>query len=98
LVLVNGEVKIMAITAAKARADLFTLIAQVNNKAKAIHIKSKQGNAVLVAESEWKAIVETLYVLGNPVNSKVLLDSIEDGKKNKGTVYDFDQLDDLFGN
>jgi antitoxin YefM len=87
----------MAITASEARAQLFPLIAQVNANAKPLHITSKQGNAVLVAESEWEAMLETLYVLGNPVNAKILLESIEDGKKGKGTVYRFDQLDDLFG-
>ena len=87
----------MAITASEARANLFPLIAQVNENAKPLHITSKQGNAVLVAESEWEAMLETLYLLGNPVNAKILLDSIEDGKKGKGTVYRFDQLDDLFG-
>ena len=87
----------MAITASEARANLFPLIAQVNENAKPLHITSKQGNAVLVAESEWEAMLETLYLLGNPVNAKILLDSIEDGKKGKGTVYRVDQLDDLFG-
>lgn len=87
----------MAITASEARANLFPLIAQVNENAKPLHITSKQGNAVLVAESEWEAMLETLYLLGNPVNAKILLDSIEDGKKGKGTVYRIDQLDDLFG-
>jgi antitoxin YefM len=88
---------IMAITASEARAQLFPLIASVNENAKPLHITSKQGNAVLVAESEWEAMLETLYVLGNPVNAKILLESIADGKKGKGTVYRFDQLDDLFG-
>lgn len=87
----------MAITASEARAQLFPLIAQVNENAKALHITSKQGNAVLVAESEWEAMLETLYVLGNPVNAKVLLDSIDDGKKGKGKVFKFEQLDELFG-
>ena len=88
---------IMAITASEARANLFPLIAQVNENAKPLHITSKQGNAVLVAESEWEAMLETLYLLGNPVNAKILMESIEDGKKGKGKVYRFDQLDDLFG-
>ena len=87
----------MAITASEARANLFPLIAQVNENAKPLHITSKQGNAVLVAESEWEAMLETLYLLGNPVNAKILMDSIEDGKKGKGKVYRFDQLDELFG-
>ncbi len=91
------EGSIMAITASEARANLFPLIAQVNENAKPLHITSKQGNAVLVSESEWEAMLETLYVLGNPVNAKILLDSIEDGKKGRGKVYRFDQLDDLFG-
>ena len=87
----------MAITASEARAQLFPLIAQVNENAKPLHITSKQGNAVLVAESEWEAMLETLYVLGNPVNAKILLDSIDEARKGKGKVFKFEQLDDLFG-
>ncbi|TNV70852.1 hypothetical protein FGO68_gene12294 [Halteria grandinella] len=87
----------MAITASEARAQLFPLIAQVNENAKPLHITSKQRNAVLVAESEWEAMLETLYVLGNPVNAKILLDSIDEAKKGKGKVFKFEQLDQLFG-
>jgi antitoxin YefM len=78
--------------------DLNNWIIKTNNDLKPIHLISDTGKAVLIAESEWNAILETLYVLGNPVNARVLLASIEDAKKSKGTVYDFDQLDDLFGN
>ena len=58
----------MVVTASQARAQLFSLIEQVNNDSMPIIIISKKGNAVLVSESEWKSMLETMYVLRTPTN------------------------------
>ena len=55
----------MVITASQARAELFPLIQQVNEDREHIVISSKNGNAVLVSESEWESLLETVYLMRN---------------------------------
>jgi len=62
----------MVITASEARSQLFPLIEQVNNDSTPVIITSKKGNAVLVSESEWEAIIETMYLLRTPTNRERL--------------------------
>ena len=77
----------MAITATEARAKLFPLIEQVNTDLKPIVITSKNGNAVLIAESEYEAILETEYLLSSPANRKHLLDSIAQADRGETFPY-----------
>ena len=65
----------MVITASQARTQLFPLIEQVNNDSMPITITSKKGNAVLISESEWEAMLETIYLLRTPTNRKRLAKS-----------------------
>lgn len=65
----------MVITASEARSQLFPLIEQVNNDSTPVVITSKRGNAVLVSESEWEAMVETMYLLRTPANRERLAKS-----------------------
>lgn len=65
----------MVITASEARSQLFPLIEQVNTDSTPIIITSKKGNAVLISESEWEAIVETMYLLRTPANRERLAKS-----------------------
>ncbi len=51
------------ITASKARADLNRLLNEAAETHKPVQITGKQANAVLVAEEDWRAIQETLYLL-----------------------------------
>ena len=68
----HRQEQIMVITASQARAQLFPLIEQVNNDSTPIIITSKKGNVVLVSESEWDSIVETMYLLRSPGNREHL--------------------------
>jgi antitoxin YefM len=52
----------MAISASTAREKLFPLIEQVNQDLKPVLITSKNGNAVLISESEYESIIETNYL------------------------------------
>jgi antitoxin YefM len=63
------------ITASEARSRLFPLMEQVNTDSTPILITSKKGNAVLVSESEWEAIIETMYVLRTTANREQLAKS-----------------------
>jgi antitoxin YefM len=77
----------MAITASDARAQLFPLIEKVNADASAVVITSKNGNAVLISQSEYEAMIETNYLLASPANRERLLESIKEGEAGLGTVY-----------
>jgi len=53
-------------TATEARKDIYNLIESVEDDHKPVHITSKRANAVLIAESDWRNIQETLYLLSIP--------------------------------
>lgn len=61
--------------ATKARQNLFRLIDQVNDSHEPVLITGKKASAVLISESDWKAIEETLYLSGIPG----MVESIRDG-------------------
>ncbi|MFM6840960.1 MAG: type II toxin-antitoxin system Phd/YefM family antitoxin [Candidatus Planktophila sp.] len=62
----------MSIPASNARANFFKLIEQVNDDQEAVLITSNAGNAVLVSESEWENMLETVYLLGHPESRRNL--------------------------
>jgi prevent-host-death family protein len=55
-----------AVSATAARANLYRLIDQVNDEAEPLTITGRRGNAVLIGESDWQAIQETLYLQSVP--------------------------------
>lgn len=54
------------ISATKARSQLYKLIDEANNSHEPIQITGKRGNAVLLSESDWSSIQETLYLNSIP--------------------------------
>jgi len=54
------------LTASAARARLYKLLDQTNDRHEPIQITGKRSNAVLVSEDDWRAIQETLHLLGTP--------------------------------
>lgn len=50
----------------ESEANLFDLITQVNESHEPITITGKKGSAVLIAEDDWSAINETLFLLSTP--------------------------------
>jgi prevent-host-death family protein len=54
------------ISATSARSGLYRLIDATLDDHEPIQITAKRGNAVLVSEVDWRAIQETLYLLGIP--------------------------------
>lgn len=67
-----------AITATKARKNIYQLIQEVNANSAPITITSQKGkNAVLIGEEDWRAIEETLYLISIPG----MVDSIIEGGK-----------------
>jgi prevent-host-death family protein len=55
-----------ALTASEARANLYRLIDETAASHQPIHISGKRSSAVLIAEEDWRAIQETLYLLAVP--------------------------------
>lgn len=54
------------LTASEARAKLYRLIDEAAESHKPIHITGKRNNAVLLSESDWSSIQETMYLLSIP--------------------------------
>ena len=54
------------LTITEARSNLYRLIDTVADSHEPILITGKRGNAVLVSEEDWRAIEETIYLLGVP--------------------------------
>lgn len=55
-----------AVSATSARANLYRLIDQVNEESEPLTITGQRGNAVLVSETDWQAIQETLFLESVP--------------------------------
>lgn len=53
-------------TASSARANLYRLIDEVQSSHEPVIITGKRSNAVLIAEEDWRAIEETLYLTSMP--------------------------------
>lgn len=58
-----------AINITNARKELYNLVENVNLYSEPTLIVSKKGNAVLVSESDWNAMQETVYL--NPIPGMV---------------------------
>jgi prevent-host-death family protein len=56
----------MTLSASKARANLYRLMDQTADSHEPIVISGKRCNAVLIAEDDWAAIQETLFLLSIP--------------------------------
>ena len=57
----------IAISAAKARDNIYQIISDVNANCEPITITNNKGkNAVLIGEADWRAIEETLYLMSVP--------------------------------
>ena len=54
------------LTATRARATLYKLMERTAHSHVPIQITGKRGNAVLIAEEDWRAIEETLYLVAIP--------------------------------
>ena len=67
------------LNATEARSKLYALIDETSASHQPIVITGKRGNAVLLAEEDWNAINETLYLLSIPG----MRESIREGMNTK---------------
>ena len=56
----------ITLTATEARKSLFELIKQSNQKHDIFEVQHKSGNAILMSETEYESIQESLYLLSQP--------------------------------
>jgi prevent-host-death family protein len=54
------------LTATEARANLYRLLDEVAETHRPVTITGKRSNAVLISEDDWRAMEETIYLLGIP--------------------------------
>lgn len=65
------------VQAAEAQTSLSVLIAETATSHEPIHIAGEREHAVLIAEEDWRAIQETLYLLSVPGMRESIRDGME---------------------
>lgn len=76
------------ITATNARSDLYKVIDSALEDHEPIQITGKRGNAVLVSESDWRAIQETLYLVGIPGMRESIIEGMNEKVESCSTEVD----------
>ena len=66
------------LNATEARANLYKLIDDTTVNHEPVIITGKRGNAVLLAEEDWNAINETLYLLSALGMRESIIDGMEE--------------------
>jgi len=65
-----------SISATEARRRLYSLIDEVGESHEPVQINGKRGNAVLLSESDWNAIQETLHLVSIPGMRESILEGL----------------------
>lgn len=60
-----------------ARNDLYNLVDMAIKDSEPINIATKNGNAVIISEADYNALLETLYLSSDPEYKKSLLDGMK---------------------
>lgn len=76
-------------TTSQARADLFKLIDNINETHDPIYIVGKRNKAVLIAEEDYRSMLETLYITSIPGMKESIIE------ENKKPLSDFAEEIDL---
>lgn len=63
------------LTTTQARKEIYRLLDEVSESNEPIKITGKRTNAVLISESDWRAIQETLYLSSIPG----MVESVQEG-------------------
>ncbi len=64
------------ISATEARKQLYSLVDRVQESHEPVWITGKRGSAVLIAEDDWRAVQETLYLVSVPGMRESILEGI----------------------
>ena len=66
------------LNATEARANLYKMIDDTTVNHEPVFITGKRGNAVLLAEADWKAINETLHLLSVPGRRESIIKGMQE--------------------
>lgn len=69
------------LTVSEARSGLYKLLDKTAESHEPIQITGKRHNAVLIAEDDWRAINETLYLLSVPKMRESIREGLETSLK-----------------
>ena len=69
----------------EARANLYKLIDDASVSHEPVVITGKRGNAVLLAEGDWNAINETLYLLSVPGMRESIIEGMQENLEETST-------------
>lgn len=81
------------ISASEARANLFSLVEQVNKDHVPRTITSRKGDAVLISKADWESLQETIYLQSIPG----LVESIREAERVDDWVLEAEFLNALNG-
>ena len=65
------------VSVSKARANLYKLLEEAGETHEPLIITGKRGNAVLLAEDDWRAIQESLFLLSIPGMRESIREGLE---------------------
>ncbi len=66
-----------SVTATDARSQLYRLLDEVAQSHEPVLITGKRTNAVLIAEEDWRAIQETMYLLNIPGMRESIVEGLQ---------------------
>jgi len=72
-----GTTPMKTINATEARKKLYRLLDEVGVTSDPIQITGRRTNAVLISESDWRAMQETLYLLAIPGMRESIREGLE---------------------
>lgn len=58
------------------RKNIYAMLEQTIKYNEPLNISTKNGNAIIMSEAEYKSIVETLYLSSDPKTKKEILDGM----------------------
>ena len=74
--LMLGVNSMKAVNITQARKDIYNIVHDTIQNHEPVQILSKNGNAVLVSENDWRAIEETLYLVSIPGMAQSIIDGM----------------------
>jgi antitoxin YefM len=78
------ETNMDSLSISETRANLKAVMDRVVADRVPVTIRRRGENVVMVSQSEWEGMAETLYLLRSPANAKNLLESIAELDAGKG--------------
>ena len=77
------------LSVSETRANLKSVLDRVvEDKAPIAIVRQRGEGVVMISQSEWESIEETLHLLRSPANAKRLLESIAELDAGKGVAHD----------